>query len=113
MNMEFFDKAAQCFPDACFTRPVDVGFILGSGWSDALQMDEVIARISYGDIPGLGVLTELGYIKAGVDDLKRDNREIRGDLKTLDERVTRNEESTKQAHKRIDALSKYHEPDRR
>ena len=59
------------------------------------------------------VLTELGYIKAGVDDLKRDNREIRGDLKTLDERVTRNEESTKQAHKRIDALSKYHEPDRR
>ena len=56
------------------------------------------------------VLTELGYIKAGVDDLKRDNREIRGDLKTLDERVTRNEEATKQAHKRIDALSKYHEP---
>ena len=59
------------------------------------------------------VLTELGYIKAGVDDLKRDNRDIKGDLKTLDERVTRNEESTKQAHKRIDALSKYHEPDRR
>ena len=59
------------------------------------------------------VLTELGYIKAGVDDLKRDNRDIRGDLKNLDERITRNEESTKQAHKRIDALSKYHEPDRR
>ena len=56
------------------------------------------------------VLTELGYIKAGVDDLKRDNRDIRGDLKNLDERITRNEESTKQAHKRIDALSKYHEP---
>ena len=56
------------------------------------------------------VLTELGYIKAGVDDLKRDNREIRVDLKNLDERITRNEESTKQAHKRIDALSKYHEP---
>ena len=56
------------------------------------------------------VLTELGYIKAGVDDLKRDNRDIRGDLKNLDERITRNEESTKQAHKRIDALAKYHEP---
>ena len=56
------------------------------------------------------VLTELGYIKAGVDDLKRDNREIRSDVKNLDERVTCNEESTKQAHKRIDALSKYHEP---
>jgi peptidoglycan hydrolase CwlO-like protein len=59
------------------------------------------------------VLTELGYIKAGVDDLKRDNRDIRGDLKSLDERITRNEESTKNAHKRIDALSKYHEPDKR
>lgn len=59
------------------------------------------------------VLTELGYIKAGVDDLKRDNRDIRGDLKSLDERVTRNEESAKQAHKRIDALAKYHEPDKR
>lgn len=59
------------------------------------------------------VLTELGYIKAGVDDLKRDNRDIRGDIKNLDERITRNEESTRQAHKRIDALAKYHEPDRR
>lgn len=59
------------------------------------------------------VLTELGYIKAGVDDLKRDNRDIRGDLKSLDERITRNEESTKNAHKRIDALSKYHEPDKK
>ena len=61
MNMEFFDKAAQCFPDACFTLPVDVGFILGSGWSDALQMDEVITRISYGDIPGLGASTVKGH----------------------------------------------------
>ena len=59
------------------------------------------------------VLTELGYIKAGVDDLKRDNRDIKGDIKKLDERITRNEESTKQAHKRIDGLAKFHEPDRR
>lgn len=59
------------------------------------------------------VLTELGYIKAGVDDLKRDNRDIRGDLKILDERITRTEESAKNAHKRIDALSKYHEPDKK
>lgn len=57
------------------------------------------------------VLTELGYIKAGVDDLKRDNRDIKGDLKKLDERITRNEESTKHAHDRINVLSKYHEPD--
>ena len=56
------------------------------------------------------VLTELGYIKAGVDDLKHDNREIRADMQLLHERITRNEESCKQAHKRINDLAKYHEP---
>ena len=56
------------------------------------------------------ILTELGYIKAGVDDLKIDNRGIRNDMQTLHERVTRNEESCKQAHKRINDLAKYHEP---
>lgn len=58
-----------------------------------------------------GVLyTEVGYIKAGIDDLKRDNRELRTDMQELHDRVIRNEESCKQAHKRIDTLSKYHQP---
>ena len=50
--------------------------------------------------------SDVGYIKAGVDDLKRDNREMRGDFSVLSERVTRVEESAKQAHKRIDELKK-------
>ena len=56
------------------------------------------------------VLTELGYIKAGVDDLKRDNRDMRTEMQTLHDKVTRVEESCKQAHKRVDKLEKYHQP---
>ena len=44
MDISFFDKAAGYLPDACFSRPVDVGILLGSGWSDALTMDEVHVR---------------------------------------------------------------------
>lgn len=50
------------------------------------------------------VLTELGYIKAGVDDVKRKQEKsdetIIGFLKDL----TAVQESTKQAHKRIDTI---------
>ena len=50
-----------------------------------------------------GVLaSDIGYIKAGVDDLKRESRETRQEVRTLSDRVTRCEESAKQAHKRID-----------
>ena len=48
--------------------------------------------------------SDIGYIKAGVDDLKRETRETRSDVRELSERVTRCEESTKQAHKRIDEI---------
>ena len=56
------------------------------------------------------VLTELGYIKAGVDDLKRDNREMRVEMQSLHDKVTRLDESCKHAHRRIDKLEKYHQP---
>ena len=56
------------------------------------------------------VLTELGYIKAGVDDLKRDNRDMRTEMQTMHDTMTRVDESCKQAHKRIDKLEKYHQP---
>lgn len=61
MDISFFDKAAGYLPDECFSRPVDIGILLGSGWSDALTMDEVHVRISYGDIPGLGASTVKGH----------------------------------------------------
>ena len=50
--------------------------------------------------------SDIGYIKAGVDDLKRESRETRQEVAGLTERVTRCEESCKQAHKRIDELHK-------
>lgn len=54
---------------------------------------------------GRGVLqSDVGYIKAGVDDLKRENRAVNAKLDIISERVTRVEESCKQAHKRIDEV---------
>ena len=58
-----------------------------------------------GDGHTLGtVQSDLGYIKSGVDDLKTDVRELRGNTVNLTERVKAVEESTKQAHKRIDEI---------
>ena len=55
-----------------------------------------------------GVLaSDIGYIKAGVDDLKREIRETKHDMVELGERVTRCEESVKQAHKRINDLREH------
>lgn len=50
------------------------------------------------------VLTELGYIKSGVDDLKR--KQDKQDEQTLQllRDLTAVQESAKQAHKRIDTL---------
>ena len=48
------------------------------------------------------IMSEIGYIKAGIDDLKRDNGEIRRKIEDHEVRLTRVEESCKQAHKRID-----------
>ena len=50
------------------------------------------------------VLTELGYIKGGIDDLKAENREQRKTNTELITRLTAVEASAKQAHKRIDRL---------
>ena len=61
MDMKFFDAAAGCLPDECFRQPVDLGILLGSGWGDALEMDETLARVSYADIGGLGASTVRGH----------------------------------------------------
>lgn len=45
---------------------------------------------------------ELGYIRKGVDDIRIDQKANEKNIAHLSERVTRVEESTKQAHKRID-----------
>jgi len=61
MDIKFFDKAAEYFPDLCFKAPPDLGIMLGSGWGAALKPDEVLFRASYSDIPGLGASTVKGH----------------------------------------------------
>jgi len=62
MEMRCFDAAAGYLPDECFRKPPDLGVLLGSGWGDALEMDEVVFRVSYADIPGLGASTVQGHV---------------------------------------------------
>lgn len=50
------------------------------------------------------VLTELGYIKGGIDDLKAEQREQRKTNTEFIGRLTAVEASAKQAHKRIDRI---------
>lgn len=47
---------------------------------------------------------DVEYIKRGIDDIRADQRRDRQDIGALDQRVTRVEESAKQAHKRIDEI---------
>lgn len=61
MNWTFFDTAAGCFPDECFKAPPDLAVVLGSGWSDALATDRVMARVQYSDIAGYGAATVPGH----------------------------------------------------
>ena len=56
------------------------------------------------------ILTELGYIKSGVDDIKHKQREQERQNIDFVKHLTAVEESAKQAHKRIDKLEKYHTP---
>lgn len=49
---------------------------------------------------------ELGYIRRGVDDIKIDLRANDKQLQAFGERLTRVEESSKQAHKRIDKFER-------
>lgn len=48
------------------------------------------------------VLSELEYVKAGIDELKEQNRNEAAELAHVSERLTRVEESAKHAHKRLD-----------
>lgn len=49
---------------------------------------------------------QLNYISKGVDDIRIDLRASEKQMAVMAERVTRVEESAKQAHKRIDTLEK-------
>lgn len=50
------------------------------------------------------LLSEVGYIKAGIDELKQAHREMVATLNDFNVRLTRVEESAKMAHKRIEEI---------
>lgn len=52
------------------------------------------------------IRAQLGYISKGVDDIRIDLRTNERQMVALGERVTRVEESAKQAHKRLDNYEK-------
>ncbi|WP_438449425.1 hypothetical protein [Gorillibacterium sp. sgz5001074] len=55
-------------------------------------------------VTGASLRLDMDYIKRGVDDIKFEQRAQGKRIDELSERVTRVEESSKQAHKRIDRL---------
>lgn len=55
------------------------------------------------------MVSDLGYIKAGVDDLKQEQREQRKTNAQMAERMAAVEQSAKSAHHRIDFLEGKHE----
>lgn len=52
------------------------------------------------------VLTEIGYIKSGIDDIKTEQRDQRKTNTDFLERLSKVEASAKQAHHRIDTIEK-------
>jgi purine-nucleoside phosphorylase len=54
IDTEIFKLAMQSLPGTVLERVPECGFILGSGWSEVLETDREILRLSYAEIAGLG-----------------------------------------------------------
>ncbi len=61
MNLAALDLAAAALPPLCLEQAPACGLILGSGWSSALKVGEILTRTPYADIPGLGSSTVAGH----------------------------------------------------
>lgn len=61
MKPEFFDRAAEYLPDVCFDKPPELGILLGSGWGESLACDNILLRMPYSELPGLGGTTVAGH----------------------------------------------------
>ena len=48
--------------------------------------------------------SDIGHIRSGVDDIKSDMKDQKRDVRDLSERLTRVEEMSKSAHRRLDTL---------
>ena len=72
------------------------------GWSARAREEKKSAKEDGAEDAALKA--DVGYIKRGVDDIRVDLRAQGQRVDGLTERVTRVEESAKQAHKRLDRL---------
>ena len=61
MKTSLFDSAAAALPACCFEQPPACGLVLGSGWSPVLKTGDVLVKIPFADIPGLGASTVVGH----------------------------------------------------
>ena len=77
-----------------------IGSVLGIlGYKRNIQKDATAAGKREG-----GLMIEIGYIRSGIDDIKREQRAQAERHNALSERVIRNEERTDHALHRIDGL---------
>lgn len=74
-----------------------------SAWKRAHKIDDTNTGEKNGTI-----LTEIGYIKSGVDDIKRKQEKQDAQYLETMTRITAVEASAKQAHKRIDRIEVSH-----
>lgn len=61
MDRRVFDSMAAALPGEALAAAPDLAVVLGSGWGEALEIDEPIARVPYALIPHLGASTVKGH----------------------------------------------------
>ncbi len=76
------------------------------GWLARVKADkkEAAEAAAHDTAIDTALKSDIGYIKRGVDDIKIDMKVQAAKIEDIDRRVTRCEESTKSAHKRLDSL---------
>ncbi|WFR63016.1 hypothetical protein P9222_00775 [Paenibacillus amylolyticus] len=80
------------------------GLVIGWIGRTKAYKDEVIQEATQ----DASLHTDVSYIKRGIDDLRVDLRLQNQQLAGVTERLTRVEESSKQAHKRLDKFEERH-----
>lgn len=81
---------------------ISVAFALYSGLKNLKRNDTKDAEEDATQMAT--VLTELKNIMDGISDIKKEILDVKKDVKVDRDRITRLEESAKQAHKRIDEI---------
>ena len=61
MDIKLFDSAFAAIPEAFKKASPICAMVLGSGWNTAVNQLEVLAEISYSDIPNFGGATVIGH----------------------------------------------------